>query len=316
MKLQLFSPAKINLRLKVCGRRGDGFHLLSMLNTTVAWGDDIEIVWEDGADLSLTVTSDVALPEGFAGTESNLAARAVREFLRSFQLRASVKIGLHKRIPVGGGLGGGSSNAGTILRALAKQFLGGPEGQLEPRMRERLYALASALGADVPFFLENGPARVTGIGEVVEPLAGNIFQDAEIYLVLPPFGTDTKKVYRDYRQCYPELDAESDTALSGWVSELGSSRQGAPPAWRSVRRLVENDLSDVVFRSYPALAALFSALRDVHGLELGLSGSGSTIFLLPNELRAIDRVLEERLYKVAKQHSAVVKRVKLLSVPI
>jgi len=157
------APAKLTLSLRVVGVRADGFHLIESEMVSISLADELEFIEGDG----LEVVGNGAVPDD----DSNLVRRALRVTGRTAHVR------LHKRIPMGGGLGGGSADAAGVLRWAGVTDL----------------ALAASLGADVPFCLLGGRAMVGGIGEVVDPLP---FVDRAFTLVTPPFGVSTPAVYR------------------------------------------------------------------------------------------------------------------------
>src|ERR1035437_4312731 len=148
--------AKINLFLRVTGRRDDGYHELDSGFLPVSLADEIRLEIRAADEPSVTVNCN--LPE-LARSQNNLAARAARSFMSEFDLTAEVLIDLEKHIPVGAGLGGGSSDAATILCMMA-----GAAQLTDEAALSRLHRIALSLGADVPFFLDPRPSRVTGIG--------------------------------------------------------------------------------------------------------------------------------------------------------
>jgi 4-diphosphocytidyl-2-C-methyl-D-erythritol kinase len=214
----LEAPAKLTLSLHITGRRGDGYHLLDAEMITVDLCDRLEVGEGDGLEV---VGGDPSVSTG----PDNLVARA----LALVDRRARVR--LHKHIPAGAGLGGGSSDAAAVLRWA---------GELDPTR-------AATIGADVPFCVVGGRARVQGIGEVVEPLP---FVEGELTLLTPPFGCSTVEVYRRW------------DALGGPHAGEGG-----------------NDLEAAALDVYPALATSRDALRDATGLEPRLAGSGATWFV-------------------------------------
>src|SRR3954447_14921060 len=161
----LLAPAKLTLSLRITGVRADGYHLIDAEMVTVDLADDLEFSDGDG----LLVDGPAAAGVG-AGPD-NLVAKAMAAVGRTAQ------VALHKRIPAGAGLGGGSADAAAVLRWAGCDDL----------------AVAASLGADVPFCVRGGRARVTGIGEVLEPLP---FVDRSFTLLTPPFGVSTPAVYR------------------------------------------------------------------------------------------------------------------------
>jgi 4-diphosphocytidyl-2-C-methyl-D-erythritol kinase len=179
----MLAPAKLTLRLEVKGRRADGYHTLDAEMVTVGLYDSLRFAPGDG--LQVTDLTDATaghdpgpegrtLPPRIPLGPDNLVCQALKAVGR----RASVQ--LEKRIPPGAGLGGGSADAGAVLRWAGRS---GPSA----------LALATPLGSDVGFCVTGGRARVRGVGEIVEPLP---FEERELVLAIPPFGVDTGAVYR------------------------------------------------------------------------------------------------------------------------
>ena len=156
-----FPPAKLNLGLFVTGRRPDGFHDLESVFVAIDWTDVLEVHVVEGRGALEVAYSGLAIPEGAPG--SNLVERAHRELADAGYDLPSLRVRLHKVLPMGAGLGGGSADGTWMLRAIdeAAGLVLGPEG---------LRAHAEALGSDCPFFLEDGPAFVSGRGERIEPI--------------------------------------------------------------------------------------------------------------------------------------------------
>jgi 4-diphosphocytidyl-2-C-methyl-D-erythritol kinase len=224
------APAKLTLSLRVTGIREDGYHLLDAEMVAVDLvdsldfgpGDGISVVDETAAGLALG-----AFPEG----ADNLIARALVMVRR----RASVRV--VKRIPVGAGLGGGSTDAAAVLR-WAKV--------MDP-------AIAVRLGADVAFCLRGGRARVTGIGETIEPLP---FEARRFVLLLPPLSVSTEAVYREWDRLHGAEDAVT-----------GENEDG------------DNHLEEAAVSVAPRLATWRDRFADVCGQRPRLAGSGSTWFV-------------------------------------
>ncbi|MDE0343403.1 MAG: 4-(cytidine 5'-diphospho)-2-C-methyl-D-erythritol kinase, partial [Deltaproteobacteria bacterium] len=147
--MKLFAPAKINLYLRIEGRRDDGYHLLDTLMVPISLGDDVEITRSEGAPGSIAVRADdPAVPVG----EDNTVHRAARAFQDRTDCREPVAVSIRKRIPMGAGLGGGSTDAAAALRGMNDLFDAGLSA-------EDLEALALTVGADVPFFIRGAAAR-------------------------------------------------------------------------------------------------------------------------------------------------------------
>jgi 4-diphosphocytidyl-2-C-methyl-D-erythritol kinase len=229
----LRAPAKLTLSLRVTGVRDDGFHLIDAEMVSLDLCD--ELVFADGDGLEV-IGSGGGL--AVVADEDNLVRRA----LRAVDRRAHVT--LTKRIPAGGGLGGGSSDAAAVLRWAG---------------RADDVALAASLGADVPFCLRGGRARVTGIGDVLEPLPD---LSRTFTLLTPPFGVSTPAVYR------------------AW-DDLGGPTGAGP-----------NDLEPAALAVEPRLGEWRDRLGDASGATPVLAGSGSTWFVegsFPGEGRVVTR---------------------------
>ncbi len=199
------SPAKVNLCLRVVGRRADGYHLLDSIFVPVDLCDRIEVEIEDvraGGETSLEVRCEFP---GVPQDERNLAARAARALLAACGLGARLRLVIEKTIPPGAGLGGGSGNAATVLRGLdAMLGLSSSAGLL----RE----LALALGADVPFFLCGGAARVRGIGENVQPITG--WPDLHLVVAIPPVEIATAWVFQRFAEGVGDASVEPGRGAS------------------------------------------------------------------------------------------------------
>lgn len=257
--LRVRSFAKVNLGLEVLGLRGDGYHELRTLFQTVDLHDDIVLRLEPRSR-DVVVTCDHPL---VPSDETNLAHRAAVALRRYGRVPTGVKIEIQKRIPVGGGLGGGSSNAASVLLALDRLWkLGlGPQG---------LHPLARRLGADVPYFLVGGTALGLARGDEVYPLHRQI----RGYLAIadPGLSVSTAAVFR-------RIDAgltprENSNSIFLFVSRDLEGRDG----WKHL----SNDLEEAAFEEAPSLKARVARIRSLlvrEGARLAaLSGSGSSYF--------------------------------------
>jgi 4-diphosphocytidyl-2-C-methyl-D-erythritol kinase len=259
------APAKVNLSLTILAREAGGFHQLESVFCALDLADDVEVRRGSGAghtgddDVELVVEgADGATPE-LGPVEQNLAVRAARLFARRTGRRAPVQIRLLKRIPAGGGLGGGSSDGAAVLRLLNR--LHG-----EPLDRGELLRLGAELGSDVPFFLAGAAlARAGGRGGRLVPLPP--LPPAPVLLALPPIAVSTAWAY----------GALAATRGDGWT---------CPPAvlpavldgWDAAAGLAVNDFEDVVFARHPLLARLRAALQAAGARIARMSGTGSTVF--------------------------------------
>lgn len=244
--MKVRAPAKINLSLKILGRRPDGFHGIETLMSTIRLADVLEYHPAEGS-LSLTC-SDPFLPvDG-----QNLVLRAAEGFSTATGLCPGGRIHLDKHIPSGAGLGGGSSDAAATLKMLDRHF------QTELGV-EKLEELAAGLGSDIPFFIRGGTAWCRGRGEIIEPAAS--LPSLPIALFKPPFGIDTAQAYALWSPATPK----------------------AEPCALDVAELV-NDFEPAVFEKYILLPVLRDWLRAQPEIRATLlSGSGSTLFAILHE---------------------------------
>jgi 4-diphosphocytidyl-2-C-methyl-D-erythritol kinase len=249
-----FAPAKINLSLRVVGKRVDGYHLLDSLVAFADIGDEILAAPNDLLSLSL----DGPFAAALEGEPDNLVLRAARALAAATGTDEGAKIRLTKRLPVASGIGGGSSDAAAALRALGRLWGGLPE-------RERLDELAYALGADTIVCLDPRPAWMSGTGEIVEP-AGDL-PEAGLLLVNPGAAVPTPVVFRARtgpfsKPCRFAIPADA----AGLAEALAAS---------------SNDLQDAALRVAPAVGDVLAALESLPGALLSrMSGSGGTCFAL------------------------------------
>jgi 4-diphosphocytidyl-2-C-methyl-D-erythritol kinase len=262
MRLRLCAPAKLNLGLRVVGKRADGYHLLDTTFHAIDLHDVVELV--DAEHLGLEVIGEgggLPVPAG----DDNLVLRAARAFFARAGLTPRGKFRLEKHIPAGGGLGGGSSDAAAALLLLQQRHS-------EPLSEAALAELAVRLGADVPFFLRAGTQRAVGIGEQLTAVAS--FPTYSFVLLVPPFGTSTAAVFKNYR---PELthappsDSVPRTNPTGDKALWGSSGPSTPQ-WH-------NDLETSAEQLYPDLGQLRARVAERGLGPPSMSGSGSTLFL-------------------------------------
>jgi 4-diphosphocytidyl-2-C-methyl-D-erythritol kinase len=254
------APAKINLYLHITGRRADGFHELETLMAPISLGDtlDLELI---AADIEFTC-SDPTL----ADAKDNLATKAARLFLDEFKLPHGARIHLEKQVPVGAGLGGGSSDAAAVLLALRK--LTGVDAD-DAKLRE----LAARLGSDIPFFIPGTPAICRGRGEIIEPI--ELRGAYQGLLVHPGFGVSTPWAYKTYAQ--NPRTGEAGRAFADFT--------------------MRNDLEPPAFSKYAWLPVAKSWFRAQPGvLDALMSGSGSSVFALTSsneEVASLQRRFHE-----------------------
>ncbi|MFH1913767.1 MAG: 4-(cytidine 5'-diphospho)-2-C-methyl-D-erythritol kinase [Pseudomonadota bacterium] len=252
------APAKINLFLRVLGLRDDGYHELHTLFHPVEGLCDT-LVAEPGPDGDFFLRCP-----GHPNLEgpSNLVYQAWKAYGEATGLRTGLFVTLTKRIPMGGGLGGGSSNAAAMLRHL--QSLAG-ERALD---WENLITLAARLGADVPFFLMDGPAEAKGIGERLTPARVDL-SGLTLVLACPDLHVDTAWAFRAF-------DAARSTpgAWESLTTHALDTKNASPVSPLPVA----NDLEPVVFQAHPMLRKIKEKLIRVGASAVAMSGSGACLF--------------------------------------
>ena len=250
--------AKINLLLKVTGRRNDGYHLLDSLVGFCEFGDRLEI--------SLNEAQDEVITEGTFGKEikdNNIIRKTLEKFRETTRWERPVRIRLEKEIPIGAGLGGGSSDAATTLRLLS-QIPNSPS-----LTRKELFNMALELGADVPVCLHGKTTRMQGIGErlsLLQPLP-----KLPIVLVNPNYRLETKDVFGAFRGNFSE-------PIDSYLLEKSWSQEKLEDLLASKQ---QNDLYDAAVFLVPQISQVLTLLRELPGvIGVGMSGSGATCFAI------------------------------------
>lgn len=249
------APAKLNLYLHITGRRPDGYHLLDSLIVFVDLCDVLEAVPSN--DITLRLRGPFAA--GVDPGEGNLVMRAARLLRETTGMRAGAAMTLHKHIPVGAGVGGGSADAAAALRLLMRLW--------DARLSQAaLYALAARLGSDVPACLASQPCRVAGVGDVL----GKARLDCPIYVVLAHPGRPllTAEVYRAFDGAYTAASPFDCAGLSAADMAI-------------CLRQRRNDLEPPALCLLPEVGEVLSALNNLPACLLArMSGSGSACFAL------------------------------------
>ncbi len=257
--IEIEAPAKLNLFLRITGKRANGYHEIESLFVPVALYDNLKIsILEEGIETSC---SGRKLPEG----QNDLVNRAALSFFEETRISKGAKISLIKRIPISSGLGGGSSDAAATLRGL--NILWG-----NPLSKRDLERLALSLGADVPFFLLQRPAVARGIGEILEPIKN--FPDLWYAIVSPNLMVSTAWAYKRARL---ELTADGKRDI---INVFNS-------AILNIQELLFNDLESVTLSKYPFLCSIKASLKVLGALGALMTGSGPSIFgVFDSEKRA------------------------------
>jgi 4-diphosphocytidyl-2-C-methyl-D-erythritol kinase len=269
-RVTVFSPAKINLYLRIIGKRPDGYHELETVMLSLDFGDEIML---EARRTGLTLECDnPSLPTD----DSNLALRAAKQLSEALAVEHGAKLTLKKRTPLAAGLGGGSSNAAAVLMGLNRLWkLDAPH--------EKLHALAAGMGSDVNFFLAGGAALCRGRGEKIEAILCKL--SGAILLVNPGFGISTKWAYENWAKAVPL--GPGLTAHPPEVSLL--LRALAEDDLAGVSRCLFNSLEAPSVRKFPVLALIKNAMRNGGAAGALMSGSGATVFgLFANEPAAAE----------------------------
>jgi 4-diphosphocytidyl-2-C-methyl-D-erythritol kinase len=260
-RITLSAPAKINISLRILGKRPDGFHELETLMVPIGLADEIEIAHGAGKEISLTC-NDPEIPVG----PDNLCVKAAEAFREATGLDHGISITLLKKVPHGAGLGGGSSDAVAVLRGLNELFD-------HPLVEEELHQIAASLGSDIPFFLGQGPAWCRGRGEILEPAPA--LPKRRLILIKPPFPVPTAWAYKRYA----ELKAQGATVPREPAQHLGELE-------------IINDLEAPVFEKYLLLPVMKQWLRKQSGVESAfMTGSGSTMVAVIKPDAASDEII-------------------------
>jgi 4-diphosphocytidyl-2-C-methyl-D-erythritol kinase len=258
-RLILRTPAKINLDLRVLHKRPDNYHELRTVFQTISLADTLEIEYHPSRRTHLELDDPQSIPD-------NLVLRAAHSVLDALKLHAHIRFRLTKKIPMGAGLGGGSSNAAAVLLAIPALA----NRSLPP---DRLLTLASELGSDVPFFLTGGTALALGRGTELYALP-DIAQEP-VLLISPEVHVSTPAAYQTLGLGLTSPHASSKmNGFQLFVRTLGDLRSAG-----AASTLSANDFESAVFSQHPQLKKMWSRLRK-HAAGARMTGSGSALFAL------------------------------------
>lgn len=251
----VFPNAKINIGLDIINKREDGFHNIETIFYPITFCDILEVIIDDQNNKSEIVSFTTSGLNLDCPIEKNLVYKAYKIFKEYVKNVPSVKIHLHKVIPSGSGLGGGSSDASFMLKIL-NEFCDNILNENE------LLELASKIGSDCPFFIKNIPCYAYGRGEILEPIDLNL-SNYYIALIIPELHINTEKAYNSIKikvKREKKLIELINIPIEEWKYNI------------------VNDFEDVVFEWYPELKKIKEELYNIGAIYTSLSGSGSTIY--------------------------------------
>ncbi len=267
------TPSKINLYLRVTGRRENGYHELETLFYPLSAPCDTVTLETDTAGQGGMIASVPGVP----CDRSNLCMKALDAFCHAAGLDpAPFTVRLEKHIPVAAGMGGGSSDAAAVLRLMQQKYPGA-------LTQKEVHGIAARLGADVPFFLQPVPSVATGIGENLTPVHG-LPEKLPVLIAAPCFPVSAKWAYRN-RIAVPDRE-QDQTELADLTAALKKED------YRTAAALMRNDLSAAVMKKFPLLQMLEKALLTTGALRVMVSGSGPTLFALYENFSARDHAAD------------------------
>ncbi len=248
----VFPNAKINIGLNIVSRRHDGYHNIESVMIPIGWHDILEIVPAKGPETTLNITGRNVACE----TKNNLVIKAYDALLKKVGNLPKVDIFLHKVIPDGAGLGGGSSDAAFTIKALDKMF---SLGLNNTDMAE----IASTIGADCPFFIYNRPMYASEIGTTLKPVDIKFDNMQIVVSKIPGKSVSTSQAY---------ASVIPRTCSSEWIDEI---IQGNIPKWKNI---VKNDFEKGIFLNNPDIELLKTKMYESGAIYASMSGSGSAVY--------------------------------------
>lgn len=288
----MISPAKINLDLNILHKRKDGYHEIASIFLPLKWGDEIMIEESESFQLISSILPGLPHSGDFLSVsekgnlEENILFKVFQKASEMGINKKGVKIFLHKNIPTGGGLGGGSSNAAMLLRYLYPKELQNPSGEF--------LDFISKIGADIPFFFQAYPSIVRGIGEKLAPIS--IAHGFGI-LAIPPFGISTKEAFSELKK---PLQFSENSKHGNYPNEIIKKilQEGN---WKALNGLVKNDFEVYVLDRFPETRELKDFMIQI-GLEyVAMTGSGSSFF----GLSTTSTEIEKRILKLRERFSNI-----------
>ena len=276
MRFEFISPAKINLFLRIVGKQPDGYHQLISLMCPVSLHDRITIQFQT-KQMHITCTNP-QVPEN----KNNLALKAAERFFKAISSDDCVCMAIEKNIPVGAGLGGGSSNAATVLLALNEFYQ-------SPLPMEQLKKIALTLGADIPFFMEKSVSLVSGIGEQIHRVS--IDSRYPLIIVYPGFSVSTAWAFKKFK-------------FGLTIKKLNDIKIDLIARYKNNKAVnwvhdIHNDLESATFQKYPILADIKKQFMEIGAVQSVMSGSGSSIIGIFHD----EKIRQNALKQIKNQKS-------------
>lgn len=281
-EISVFAPAKINLFLEVLGKRPDGYHEIDTLFAKISLGDDIKISVEESKEIQINLKMRGPYGANLKEDKTNLVYKAALAFFEHFEIKAKCNIRVEKNIPLGAGLGGGSSDAASVLLALCSLY----SIELNSKRMKDLNKLGARLGADVPVFLEKGTFyRAQGIGEKLT-LVKNNMKSPTLVIIYPKIVSDTAQAYKEVK-----INSKKDilTNVSNLNKILEDVKKGCPISnWGG---LMYNKLEDGVLSRLDIIKKTKEQLKVLGADHVIMSGSGSSVVgFVEDESKALEIV--------------------------
>jgi 4-diphosphocytidyl-2-C-methyl-D-erythritol kinase len=278
--LTLHSPAKINLRLEILGKRNDGYHEIRTIIQKISFYDDVTLKVSTQKGIKVKVDNPT-----IPADNKNLAYKAAFLLMEDQKISAGVSIHIKKKIPAGAGLGGGSSNAATTLQGLNRLF--------KLNLKDKyLQQFSMSLGADVPFFLSgSGTALATGIGEKLKPL--KLQKKLWFLLILPDFSISTSWAYNTYSRYNILTKRKKNIKIKNSIRTFDG-----------VISLLLNDFESIVIPLYPEIKTIKNNLIRAGAAGSLLSGSGSSVFGVFSNKEDTEKALTKLPYQAV--HKALI----------
>jgi 4-diphosphocytidyl-2-C-methyl-D-erythritol kinase len=264
----VFPNAKINLGLNILSKRLDGYHEIETIFYPIGLADVLEFIVDDTIEKPQMTISGKDVP---GDVSENLCLKVFKEFKHAFDL-PNVRVHLHKVIPIGAGLGGGSADAAFLINSLNAHF------NLHLDLKQR-YKIAAAIGSDCAFFIKNTPAFAQGRGEILTDL-DLLLKGYYCILLNPGIHIGTKEAYEGVVPRKPDVslkDLISNTPMNNW------------------RELVKNDFEKNIFLKYPLIKELKDSLYEQGAIYASMSGSGSSVYGIFNKPIIVDAQLQKYL---------------------